>query len=77
MGNKNQGEGDYEAARRYDELSKNFVDRKQAAGDPLKGDAAAATEDLTAEERAALTHAKRLDQDERDAALFRALEAKR
>ena len=77
MTSKVQGEGDYEAARRYNEKTREFVKEKQEAGDDLEASAQQAQDELTPAEREALKHAKRGDQDERDAELLRKLETKR
>jgi hypothetical protein len=77
MTSKVQGEGDYEAARRYNERTREFVEDKQQAGRKLDASAAEAVDDLTAPEREALSHAKRGDQDQRDAELLRKRESKR
>ncbi|HTV49630.1 MAG TPA: hypothetical protein VME21_00495 [Steroidobacteraceae bacterium] len=77
MGSKNQGEGDYESARRYDEHTREFIEKKQKAGEPLEGSAKDATQELTDAEREALRHAKEGEQDRRDADLLRKLESDR
>ncbi|MGH8260989.1 MAG: hypothetical protein ACREUG_15015 [Steroidobacteraceae bacterium] len=77
MTSKVQGEGNYDAARQYDEKARKFVEEKQAAGEELKGSAAEATPDLTEAEREALRHAKRGDEDRRDADELRKLEEHR
>jgi hypothetical protein len=77
MTSKNQGEGDYEAAERYDERTRKFVEAKQKAGEELKGSAAEASATLTPAEEEALKHAKRGDEDRRDAEQLRKLEQDR
>jgi hypothetical protein len=77
MANKVQGEGDYEAARRYNEETRKFVKDKEKAGESIKGSADQATDKLTAAEEAALKHAKGGGQDQRDADLLRKLEKER
>ncbi len=77
MESKNQGEGDYEAAERYDERTRKFVEQKQKAGEELKGSAKDAQKDLTDAEREALRHAKSGDQDRRDADALRRMESQR
>ena len=67
MTSKVQGEGDYESARHYDEKTKRFVDEKTKAGEPLKGSASEASDELTAEEKEARARAKSPGQDQRDA----------
>ena len=71
MPEKVQGEGDYESARRYNEKTREFVRDKQAAGEALEASAAEASDELTAEEREVLKHAKHGEQDKRDAELLR------
>jgi hypothetical protein len=77
MANKVQGEGDYEAARRYNKETRKFVEDKEKAGENIKGDADQATDKLSLAEKAALKHAKSGGQDKRDADLLRNLEKKR
>ena len=77
MANKVQGEGEYEAARRYNKETRKFVEDKEKAGEPIKGDAEKATDKLSLAEKAALKHAKSGGQDKRDADLLRNLEKKR
>jgi hypothetical protein len=77
MANKVQGEGDYEAARRYNKETRKFVEDKEKAGETIKGDAEQATDKLSLAEKAALKHAKSGGQDKRDADLLRNLEKKR
>jgi hypothetical protein len=77
MANKVQGEGDYEAARRYNEETTKFVKDKAKSGEQLKGSAAQASDKLTPAEEAALKHAKGGSQDKRDADLLRKLEKER
>ena len=75
MGNdKVQGEGDYEAARRFQQDEKRFVEQRTRDGEQIKGDAAAATDEPTAAERAGLARAKDGGQDGRDAERMRKLE---
>jgi hypothetical protein len=77
MANKVQGEGDYEAARRYNEETRAFVKDKAKAGQSIQGSADQATDKLTPAEEAALKHAKSGGQDKRDADLLRKLEKER
>jgi hypothetical protein len=77
MTSKVQGEGDYESARRYDEETKTFVEEKTKAGKPLKGDASKASDQLTPEEREALSRAKSGSEDKRDADALREAEQRR
>jgi hypothetical protein len=77
MANKVQGEGDYEAARRYNKETRKFVEDKEKAGETIKGEADQATDKLSPAEKAALKHAKSGGQDKRDADLLRNLEKKR
>jgi hypothetical protein len=75
MTSKNQGEGDYESARHYNDETKRFVEQKTQGGkQDIKGSASQASDELTPEEQEALRHAKRGDQDQRDAAAFRDME---
>ena len=75
MGNdKMQGEGDYEAARRFQKDETQFVQQRTQDGKPIKGDAAAATDEPTAAEREGLARAKDGGQDRRDAERMRKLE---
>ncbi len=74
MTSKVQGEGDYESARRYNEDTKQFVDDKTKGGKDLKGSAEQASDKLTREEQEALSHAKRGDQDTRDAKVLSDME---
>ena len=77
MANKVQGEGDYEAARRYNKETRKFVEDKEKAGETIKGEADQATDKLSPAEKAALKHAKSGGQDKRDADLLRKLEKER
>ena len=77
MASKVQGEGDYESARRYDEETKRFVDEKTKAGKPLKGTASEASDELTPEEKEALSRAKAGGGDKRDADALREAEKQR
>ena len=47
MANKVQGEGDYAAARRYNEETRKFVKDKEKAGKAIKGSAEQAVDGLT------------------------------
>lgn len=71
---KVQGEGDYEAARRFQKDEKQFVEEHTKGGKAIKGDAAAATDAPTAAEREGLARAKDGGQDARDAQRMRKLE---
>ena len=77
MANKNQGEGDYEAARRYNEETRKFVEDKAKQGESLEGSAKDAVDELTPSEQEALKHAKSGGQDQRDADLLRKREKDR
>ena len=77
MGNKVQGEGDYESARKYNQDTREFVKDQQDKGAPMKGDASQAEDKLSAAEKEALARAKHGEQDKRDADLLRKLETKR
>jgi hypothetical protein len=77
MANKVQGEGDYDAARRYNEETSKFVKDKAKKGENLKGSAKDAVDELTPAEKDALKHAKSGGQDKRDADLLRKLEKNR
>jgi hypothetical protein len=77
MGDKVQGEGDYESARRYNQKTREFVKDKQAAGEDFTASAEEASDELTPAEREALQHAKHGEQDKRDAELLRKGESKR
>jgi hypothetical protein len=77
MANKVQGEGDYDAARRYNEETSKFVKDKTQKGDNLKGSAKDAVDGQTPAEKEALKHAKSGAQDKRDADLLRKLEKDR
>ena len=77
MTSKVQGEGDYEAARRYDEQTKRFVEEKTKGGKTLEGSAAEASDNLTPEEEEALKHAKSGSEDQRDADAMRQAEERR
>ena len=77
MTSKIQGEGDYEAARRYDEKTREFVKKHEESGQPLEGSAKDAQPGLTEEEKTALKHAKSGEQDKRDADLLRKMESNR
>lgn len=74
MTSKIQGEGNYDAARHYDEKTRKFVEEKQKAGEELKGSSQDAKRELTDAEREALRHAKSGDEDRRDAEQLRRLE---
>lgn len=77
MGNKVQGEGDYESARKYNEATREFVKDQQDKGADMKGDASEAQDKLSASEKEALARAKHGEQDKRDADLLKKLETKR
>jgi len=76
MASRNQGEGDYESARHYNDETKHFVDEKRREGQDMKGSTKEASATLTPEEKAALARARARDQDKRDAELLRDLEKK-
>jgi len=76
MGNKVQGEGDYESARHYNDETRKFVEDKKKKGESLKGDAKEATDRLSEAEETALKHAKSGGQDKRDADILRKMEEK-
>ena len=77
MGNKVQGEGDHESARKYNEKTREFVKDQQDKGKEMKGSAAEAQDGLTPAEKEALARAKGAEQDKRDATILRNLESKR
>jgi hypothetical protein len=77
MANKVQGEGDYDAARRYNDETSKFVKDKAKKGERIEGSAKDAVDTLTPPEEAALKHAKSGGQDKRDADLLRKLEKDR
>lgn len=74
---KVQGEGDYESARRYDEKTKRFVEEKTKGGKQLEGSASEASDELTPEEKEALSRAKSGGEDKRDAEALRQAEERR
>jgi len=74
MGSKNQGEGDYESARHYNDETKKFVDEHTKDGQELKGSADKASDKLTPAEQEALSHAKSGGQDKRDAKILSDME---
>jgi hypothetical protein len=76
MGSKVQGEGDYKSARNYNDEAKKFVEEHTKGGHELKGDASQATDQLTPAEKKARSHAKRSDEDQRDAKILTDLEKK-
>ena len=76
-GNKVQGEGDYESARRYREATERSAKEQTKSGKPVKGDARKASDRLTPEEREGRSRAKAPGQDKRDAAYMDELERKR
>jgi hypothetical protein len=77
MANKVQGEGDYDAARRYNDETSKFVKDKAQKGESIAGSAKDAVDALTPPEKDALKHAKSGGQDKRDADLLRKLEKDR
>jgi hypothetical protein len=77
MANKVQGEGDYDAARRYNDETSKFVKDKAKKGESLEGCAKDAVDELTPPEKDALKHAKSGGQDKRDAEILRKLEKDR
>lgn len=78
MGNdKVQGEGDYDAARRFQKDEKQFVEQHAKGGRTIEGDATAATDEPTAAEREGRARARDGGQDERDAERMRELEERR
>ncbi|MEO6968217.1 MAG: hypothetical protein ABI132_07160, partial [Rhodanobacteraceae bacterium] len=72
-----QGEGDYDADRRYRKDTMQFVKEHTKDGKTIKGDAAKSSNELTPAEREGLSHAKDPGQDKRDAKLMDKLEKKR
>lgn len=76
MASRNQGEGDYESARHYNDETRHFVEEQRREGKEIKGSAKDASATLTPEEQAALARARGRDQDKRDAELLRELEKK-
>jgi hypothetical protein len=77
MADKLQGEGDYDAARRYNKETSKFVKDKAKQGENIAGSAKDAVDALTPAEKVALKHAKSGGQDKRDADLLRKLEKDR
>jgi hypothetical protein len=77
MGNKVQGEGDYESARHYNDETRKFVDDKKKKGESLEGNAKEATDKLSDAEKTALKHAKSGGEDKRDADAMRRMEKNR
>lgn len=75
--NKVQGEGDYESARRYRKATEESAREQARGGKPVKGDARAASDKLTPEEREGRSRAKVPGQDKRDAAYMEELERKK
>lgn len=75
-GNKIQGEGDYESAKRFDKDEQEFVKEHTKGGREIRGDADEASEELTPAEREARSHAKDSEEDRRDAELMDNLEKK-
>jgi hypothetical protein len=73
---KVQGEGDYESARRFDKDQQRFVKEHTRGGQEIRGSAEEASDELTAAEREARSHAKDGGQDQRDARKMDALEKK-
>jgi hypothetical protein len=76
MGSKNQGEGDYESARHYNDETQKFVKEHTQGGKELKGSASEASDKLTPAEQEALSHAKSGGQDKRDAKVLSDMEKK-
>lgn len=74
---KVQGEGDYEAARRFREDETGFAKNHGKDGKKFRGDAEDATDKPTEEEREGRSHAKRADQDKHDARRMREMEKKK
>lgn len=73
---KNQGEGDYEAARRYNQHTTQHAQQMQEDGSLEKlaeDEGSQSAEELAAARRVGKSHAKAGDADLRDAATFRAL----
>lgn len=73
-GNKMQGEGDYESARRYRKATERSAKEQAKAGKPIKGKV---SDRLTPEEREGRSRAKAPGQDQRDAAYMDELEKKK
>ena len=69
-GNKIQGEGDYESARKFDKDQQQFVEEHTKGGKEIRGDAEEASDELTPAEREARSHAKDGEEDRRDAELM-------
>lgn len=66
-----QGEGDYEAARRYRSRTEKFVSSADERAVSRAARAGATPKTLTPTEKTARKHAKRPEQDARDAAVFK------
>ncbi|MGH8233054.1 MAG: hypothetical protein ACREPU_02505 [Rhodanobacteraceae bacterium] len=78
MGDKKvQGEGDYDAARRYRKEAGEFVKEHTKEGKTIKGDASKASDKLTPAEREGRSHAKTPGEDKRDAKHMEELQKKR
>jgi hypothetical protein len=76
MASRNQGEGDYESARHYNDETRHFVEEQHRKGKDMEGSSKDALATLTPEEQAALARARGRDQDKRDAEVLRDLEKK-
>lgn len=78
MGDKKvQGEGDYDAARRFRNDEQEFVKEHTQGGKTIKGDASKASDKLTPAEREGRSHAKEPGEDKRDAKSMDKLEKKK
>lgn len=75
-GKKVQGEGNYDAARRYRKETKEFVKEHTKGGKTIKGDASKASDKLTPAEREGRSRAKDPGQDKRDAKKMDKMEKK-
>lgn len=73
---KVQGEGNYDAARRFRKEESNFVKEETKGGKTIRGDASKASDTLTPAEREGRSHAKGPGQDKRDAKKMGKMEEK-
>ena len=74
---KIQGEGDYESARKFNKDEQEFVKEHTKGGKEIRGDAEAASDELTPAEREGRSRARDSEEDRRDAELMDRLEKKR
>ncbi|HET6631757.1 MAG TPA: hypothetical protein VFG73_03515 [Rhodanobacteraceae bacterium] len=77
MGDKVQGEGDYESARNYREDTERSIREREKNGKSVMGNAAEASDELTPAEREGRSRAREPGQDARDADCMDRLERKK